>query len=83
MGNTINGILSWDKLLAKYESSIRNTFKLHAKYTQAVNKKLNGIKKIALKSHSKFAVGTKKKKKKQKMLNTDIPEMIYVGIHVR
>ena len=82
LGNNINGVLHWNQLFTKYEPSIRSSFEFHDKFTESANKKIGKIKAIALNSHSKRISALVKKRKKTKVPK-NLPELVYVGVHVR
>ena len=80
MGNTVNGILMWDMLLQKYEGIIRKSFTLHERFIQMANKKMHNIRKAFLKSLNTSTCQANEKMRKRE---GKLPELIYVGIHVR
>ena len=80
MGNTVNGRLVWNRLMERYEGTIRNAFKLHYRFIKMANRKMDDIRKTFLKSYNtptRQANETVLRRKKK------FPELVYVGIHVR
>ena len=81
LGNNINGKLNWDTLFTKYEPVIRNAFEFHDKYIQLAQRKIEDIKKLSLKYPKIRGCSTNKTKKPK--IKKKLPEIEYVGVHVR
>ena len=78
--------------MEKYEIQIRKAFTFQDKYAQMATKNLYEIKEMIIQRKNKFLDASEKKrannkrqmkKKKKKNPQNNLPQLVYVGIHVR
>ena len=79
MGNNLNGILLWNKVMRNHEKEIRNSFIFHDKYVRKADNIIHKAKRLFKPNLS----SKRRMYKKGDKRNTIHTELVYVGIHVR
>ena len=83
MGNNVNGVLQWNRVMELHKKDIKGAFIFHDKFTQGADEKLLKIKEVIRQLKKTSNTKNRKKKFRKQKKSLIFPDLIFVGMHIR